>query len=115
MPAAYARERPRRRRLRRRPAVVEQSVQRERALVEDDVLRVRVTDARQRRGDGQWIHSLPEEVARIEVRGEVRCDRREPLERFVVVDTRARVQLDADEQRRVLTLHKRGELAQVGE
>ena len=114
MAAADGGERPGRAGVRRRPAPVEQAVDRKLPLVEDDVLGMRVADARERRHDGQRIHSLPEEVAWIEVGGEVVGDRGEPLERLRVVHARARMELDADHELGMLAARELGGLMPVG-
>src|SRR2546421_2056811 len=95
------------------PAVVEQAVQREVAVVEDDVLEVRVPHARQSRDNGERVHLHPEEMARVDVRGEIAADRGELPERLEVVDESARMQLDADQDLRVLAVREVRDLRPV--
>ena len=67
-------------------------------LVEDDILQVCVADARELLDNCERIHVHPEEMARVDVRRDVRADSRELRERLDVVDERPRMQLDAEHQ-----------------
>ena len=79
------------------------------------VLPVDVADVvAERLNDGQRVHRLPEEVARIEVDAEVCAELARAPERLDVVDVRARVQLEADHELWMLLPGEPRELAPVG-
>src|SRR5439155_4226865 len=106
-------ESPRGASIHRVPAAVQQSVQIEFVGAEDDVLGMRMSDPRQRSGDGEGIHLLPEEMAGIEGHGQLPRDRGELFKRLDVVHTRPRMELDADQEVRMLTVDELRELRPV--
>src|SRR5581483_2823350 len=108
-------EPPRERRRLARPPVVEEPVERQRLAVEGDVLGVRVADAgADRLHYREGVHPLPEEVARVQVRRDVRAQSRGPLERLDVVDARSRMKLEADQEPWMLLARELAELRPVG-
>ena len=60
------------------------------------------------------VHRLPEEVAGIEVDAEVGAQLADPVERLEVEDERARVELEADQEVRVLAPREFRDLEPVG-
>src|SRR5262249_18034670 len=98
-----------------RPPVIEQPVASQVCLGEPDVLAVAVARPVADSGDdGDGVHAHPEELGGGDVRGDRLAESGQPVEGLQVVDGRAWMQLEADQELRVLGCRKLRDRRPVG-